>query len=169
MRLYHNPLICKLIKARALFFYKKNVLKYLKGTVLDFGCGEGDFLNMLKGLGYEAYGVDIGYSKHNIKQPKYNYPEKIYSKFDTVTAFSVLNDTPNLRQTIKEIEGYARERIIIITDTSIGGFNDLFKDFTLGHIYCINKTWVHYLLKSFNNHYKDYYLLVYYKKMAWCS
>lgn len=52
----------------------------LEGEVLDFGCGFGKDVEVLKQIGYNISGYD-----------KYYFPEYPTKKFDTITCFYVLN------------------------------------------------------------------------------
>jgi len=89
---------------RALNFrFKYNSLKHLlnKGSLLDFGCGEGYFLKEMSSKGYSSYGVD----------PIRNKTKKIYQSifdeelsdvgFKTITAWHSIEHVYDLEKTIK--------------------------------------------------------------------
>ena len=86
--------------------YKKN-----KGSILDIGCGEGQFLEAMPKQ-FEKYGLEI--SEHalkilkekKIKAKKEDFVKKIpfNKKFDIITMFDSLEHSSNLNKTIKLIK-----------------------------------------------------------------
>lgn len=81
------------------------------GKVLDIGCSTGDFLRIMKGYGYDCYGVELNkplaeYAREsfgaNIRiapVEKANFPEDF---FDLVTLWEVIEHTANPGVVLKE-------------------------------------------------------------------
>ncbi len=78
------------------------------GTVLDYGCGTGDFLRTLEKKGLEAFGVEPDNNARELAEKKVG--GKISSslqevdserKFDMVTAWHVVEHISDLRETLK--------------------------------------------------------------------
>lgn len=105
------------------------MLTYLKGhasakTVLDFGCGKGDYIGHLKKMGYEALGVEffnnngkaIDVSKGNrmIDAMVEHLQER--RQFDVVVCDSVLNSVDSMkaeRSVIDFLNLMAKDRLFI--------------------------------------------------------
>jgi 2-polyprenyl-3-methyl-5-hydroxy-6-metoxy-1,4-benzoquinol methylase len=110
--LFHK--IYQLIRNVAL----NNKLKLIKrlngnpGTLLDYGCGTGDFLELAQKTGWNVQGIEpSGQARHiaetktgsNIQHP--NELESIPSNsFDVITLWHVLEHVPNLMETVNELK-----------------------------------------------------------------
>lgn len=109
--------------------YVRHVIPYLNGhaqakTVLDFGCGKGDYIRHLKKAGYEALGVEffnnngtaINISKGNRMVDKLiDYLKESHS-FDVVVCDSVLNSVDSVkaeRSVIDFLNLMATDRLFI--------------------------------------------------------
>lgn len=89
-----------------------NALKPGRGTLLDVGCFEGDFLNVAKDTGWNVFGTEI--SKKAISSAKSNYGinvdkgRLIYIKykenqFDVVTMNDVIEHLPNPNDYVSKV------------------------------------------------------------------
>ena len=111
-------------------------LKHLKDilintkNVLDFGCGEGYFINAVKSkyTNIDIYGVDI--CKHNLEYcrskniecfKELSYFEKNF--FDVITIFHVLEHLDNPIETLNKIKKYLKPNGKIIIEVPNG--NDI--------------------------------------------
>lgn len=100
----YNPFKLTAIKRKDLSVPMRHLLdkNLLQGKILDFGCGRGDDLDKLLGLGLDI----VGYDKYN---PKYYDDELLKFKYDTVTCHYVCNVIPdlpthqNVIQTIRDL------------------------------------------------------------------
>jgi methionine biosynthesis protein MetW len=93
-----------------------------EGTVLDVGCGDGLFLNMLKEKGIDARGVDfsgeaiqkcatkgVQASKHDLSEPL-PFPD---GTFDWVVALDVLEHQYDPLSLLKEMTRVSRRNVIV--------------------------------------------------------
>ena len=104
----------KIIKTQGLNDDKRRYLtlkKYLlKKSVLDFGCGWGGFLNLLRGHNKSCAGLEL--RKHCIKHIKKSYEHidindnlnKFKRNFDVITLFHVLEHIPRQVDSLKQIK-----------------------------------------------------------------
>ena len=109
--------------------YVRHVIPYLKehssaSTVLDFGCGKGDYIRHLKKMGYEALGVEffnnngraIDVSKGNRMIDALLKHLQERRKFDVVVCDSVLNSVDSVkaeRSVIDFLNLMASDRLFI--------------------------------------------------------
>jgi len=144
------------MQKRANKIHAKLTIPYITGTLLDVGCGDGNFIRLCKKNKINACGTEL--------LKKYGYPRKYSKKFDTVTAFSVLEQTSNVKKTIEEIKKYAKHKIILITRMNNTQHELMFSpEFGLEQKKCINDTTKHWLLKPLLKQYNNQYHLVYTK------
>ena len=75
---------------------EQNIFKK-SGTIADFGCGRGDFLDAFKSIGFEPYGFDISpnieeLTQHNVKRVDFSVDEAPYDKkqYDFIFSKSVI-------------------------------------------------------------------------------
>jgi 2-polyprenyl-3-methyl-5-hydroxy-6-metoxy-1,4-benzoquinol methylase len=103
--------IYKLARTFTLSWKRGTIHRFKKtGSILDFGCGTGEFLNAMQNSGWKITGVepsDTARSKaesltkqkiHSTLEPQENY-------FDIVTAWHVVEHVPNLPETILKLKG----------------------------------------------------------------
>lgn len=109
--------------------YVRHVIPYLKehsstSTVLDFGCGKGDYIRHLKKMGYEALGVEffnnngttIDISKGNRMVDALVEHLQERRQFDVVVCDSVLNSVDSMkaeRSVIDFLNLMASDRLFI--------------------------------------------------------
>ena len=102
-------------------YYKNKFQKYIneKFNILDFGCGTGELLNLIK-CKYKI-GVEINkFSQKKLKKKKLNYTSKIDKikkiKFDTIFALSVIDHTEYPITFLKKLKNKLKKNgnIIII-------------------------------------------------------
>lgn len=101
----------KLVRSYTLSQKRKLINSYnSNGTVLDYGCGTGNFLKALQKKGRLVYGIEPDAKARKIVSDKLT--SKIHSsiqeiqgdtKFDVVTAWHVIEHVSNLKETLKDI------------------------------------------------------------------
>lgn len=98
------------------------VLPFIKGNVLDVGCGDGNILKLKKinnYYGYDTSEIVIDYAKNNIKNGIFhNKLPPINIKFDTILCLAVIEHVPDPEMFINNLSSYLRNndsRIIITT------------------------------------------------------
>ncbi len=92
--------------------------------ILDFGCGDGDFLSMCQLFGFKCAAIEFSSSRHQRRGIDV-YPssqEMINDKgtdanFDAITMFEVLEHLPNPRQTLAKLTKYLKTGGIFILET----------------------------------------------------
>ena len=97
-----------------------------KGTVkvLDFGCGDGDFLSSCQLFGFNCVGIEFSASRHQRRSIDF-YPslqEMINDSgtdadFDAITMFEVLEHLPDPRQTLADLSEYLKTGGIFFLET----------------------------------------------------
>ena len=80
-----------------------------RGSLLDYGCGTGDFIKAANKKGWHAYGYEPDKDAKNIASAK--NPDKILDKienhngpFDIITAWHVIEHVSELNKTIKNLK-----------------------------------------------------------------
>jgi 2-polyprenyl-3-methyl-5-hydroxy-6-metoxy-1,4-benzoquinol methylase len=114
---------------KKLFLEKLNLIKtYMppNGKVLDVGCATGFFLEVMRELGYETYGVEVteyasNYARNVLKLNvitggllSARYPDDF---FDIITMFDVLEHLPNPIETLTECSRIIKRGGILIIET----------------------------------------------------
>ena len=103
-RLYHIVRDCNIR-------YKRYLIEryFQKGSILDFGCGSGEFLIAMRNAGWQVYGVESAQKPRELsKNFMLDVQEKIASfndKFDVITLWHVLehiHDIHNMIEKLKE-------------------------------------------------------------------
>jgi len=96
------------------------ILKYAGKSILDIGCGSGEYVKSLLKAGYEVKGIDILYNENwkNIDNDSFNVGEinnlpYSYDSFDTLLAFEVLEHLENPDTALKEMYKVTNNNIII--------------------------------------------------------
>lgn len=79
------------------------------GSLLDFGCGTGDFIKTANKKGWHAYGYEPDVKAREIAESKnhgkiFNSIESIRETFDIITAWHVLEHVSDLKKTIKTLK-----------------------------------------------------------------
>ncbi len=97
--------------------------KVAGGAVLDVGCGSGNFLSELKGLGWRAYGIDPSpiavrvAGERGFMEVRQGYIESADyepSSFDAVTMFHVFEHVPNPHPVLEAIHAALKSGGVII-------------------------------------------------------
>lgn len=85
-------------------------------SILDYGCGAGDFLLHMKNNGYEVMGMEPNEKANAISKNKIGKDnvvncelQEINRKFDVITMWHVLEHIPNLQETIQELKKHLNE------------------------------------------------------------
>lgn len=86
-----------------LHLYYKERLDFLKGRILDVGCGNGEFVDYAKSKDRQAYGIDIHPLSKYIKGDITRLPFKSHS-FDSIYSNSVIDHLGNPEDFISEIK-----------------------------------------------------------------
>lgn len=104
-------LIYKTVRSYTLRQKRKLLLKYNQpGTILDYGCGTGNFLKQCQQNGFNASGIEPNETARNIaadktKLPIYTSLEQIKSvHFETITAWHVIEHVSDLTDTISQLK-----------------------------------------------------------------
>ncbi|MBL7197349.1 MAG: class I SAM-dependent methyltransferase [Candidatus Omnitrophica bacterium] len=104
------------------FFYHLKFFKpFVKGKLLDFGCGDGQFLHMISKYCESFYGVDI--SEVAIKKALNKYPDIKFAVlnetgvtdfpdnfFDTICAMDILEHILDVESTLEELRRILKPR-----------------------------------------------------------
>jgi 2-polyprenyl-3-methyl-5-hydroxy-6-metoxy-1,4-benzoquinol methylase len=107
-------LIYKLARRFTLRWKKETIVKSKSsGSILDFGCGTGEFLHTMQNSGWTIAGVepsDVARSKAETltNQKIYNSLE-LSRGFDVVTAWHVIEHVPDLVETLLKLKGLLKK------------------------------------------------------------
>lgn len=86
------------------------------GNFLDIGCGTGEFINEVRSLGFDVWGIDISSKQVEFAKKDYNlknvYNETLEEfsknknllKFDAISFFEVLEHLPNPKEFIGQVK-----------------------------------------------------------------
>ena len=104
----------KLARAFSLQWKTKIVSEAIgeKGSIMDYGCGTGDFLLTCKGKGYRIFGVEPSTKAREDATAKLgnvvasNFPSITERNFDMITLWHVLEHVPDLATTIETLKTY---------------------------------------------------------------
>ncbi|HEY3429958.1 MAG TPA: class I SAM-dependent methyltransferase, partial [Cyclobacteriaceae bacterium] len=110
----------KIARSFSLNWKKKTIHQHkTNGSVLDFGCGTGEFLSSMGQSGWEVAGVEPspaarlkaeGLTRQKVYSALENIPQK---KFDVITAWHVIEHVPNLIETSRQLTGLLKKDGII--------------------------------------------------------
>jgi len=99
------------VKKRALTQKIQLLEKYQpnKGTLLDMGCGTGDFLQIAQQSGWQVQGIEPNEKARQIAVSKgatciTGTPDASSQQYDAITLWHVLEHLPNLETQIKELQ-----------------------------------------------------------------
>lgn len=167
--LENRPMFMAIIRSQeAMLFQKYN--KLIKGKILDFGCSEGFFAELVFGKNRINVGLDL-FSNKRVEEAKI---EKIYKKislydgniipypdkyFDTVVSNCVLEHIPDIKLSLKEIYRVLKPEGYFLTSVMADQWeNNLFGLKIFGKIYLsyMRKTQVHHNLFS-NQEWQQYF------------
>ncbi len=132
---YHKELLNKKIEnqlRRGFETKLKLIEKYKKsGKILDVGCSAGVFLDMMKGKGWECYGVELSKDTANYAKGKYglnvkiNELEKIkfpQNYFDIVCLWDILEHVQNPLRSLVEVNRILKtEGVMFINTPNVDG------------------------------------------------
>lgn len=105
------------------FKYKLKIIRrYIsKGNILDYGCGDGSFLNFIKYFNYTVQGIEpnqkareIAKNKIGDNHIKANLSEIENNSIDVLTLWHVLEHIPNPEEILKELYSKLKENGILI-------------------------------------------------------
>lgn len=90
-----------------------------QGSILDFGCGTGEFLQTMKSSGWHIQGLEVSDSARQ-KAEELNGQKFIRSldeisgaQFDVITAWHVIEHVPELTQTVKKLKEVLKQDGVI--------------------------------------------------------
>ena len=99
---------------------KFNLIKKYKviGSLLDYGCGTGEFLQLMQSNKWSVHGVEPSENARSkaqqlIKQEIHNHLAHISKKFDVITLWHVLEHVHNLNEKILELKSHLNQDGII--------------------------------------------------------
>ena len=99
--------------------WKKNLIqKYSKtGSILDFGCGTGEFLNSMKNSGWAIDGVEPSdgarAKAQQLTSQKISEKLSTQNQFDVITAWHVVEHVPNLNETVSKLKSHLKRNGIV--------------------------------------------------------
>lgn len=132
--IYKHKIVARLLIKDQLFFWNK------KGKILDVGTGNGEYLEILKGWGWESFGVELNKAvvrvvkKAGIKNIREgdlisaNYPG---NSFDVVRFAHVLEHVPSPLRQLKEAKRILKKNgcVIVLLPNVNSLFFKLFKSY----------------------------------------
>ena len=146
-------------------FYIRNILKFVKGKTIDFGCGVGEVLKYLPdgSLGLDPDNTSVKYCQsrnlnakfYDIKKAKYSLEFLKNQKFETLLMNHVLEHIDNpekvMTKLLEESKKINLKKIIVVVPCKIG--------------YEADETHVQYIIKDFfeNNIKSPHYKIVHTK------
>jgi len=137
--------------------YVKNLLVEKKGekrgSILDVGCGLGEFLIVARDAGWDAKGVELSKYSADIAKKKFkldvfngrlddvNTTGKFKEKFDVITMIEVIEHLPNPLENLKKCHELLKHQGIIVIQT--GDVESLYSKIK-------GKNWPYYLAGHLN-------------------
>ena len=108
-------------------YHLKFFRPFIKGTLLDFGCGDGQFLHRISCLADQASGVDV--SEEAIKMARDHYPDLDFrvmgdlipfpdQHFDTLVAIDVLEHLLDIETGLEEMNRVLKPDGYLLISTS---------------------------------------------------
>ncbi|KKQ23850.1 MAG: hypothetical protein US40_C0010G0030 [Candidatus Roizmanbacteria bacterium GW2011_GWC2_37_13] len=158
--LENRPMFLAIIRSQeAVLFQKHNYV--IKGKVLDFGCGDGFFTEIVFGKGKIDVGLDLKNSRALRADENKTYKKVVYydgkkipfpdKYFSTVISNCVLEHIPNLKQSLSEIKRVLKPKGFFLTSVMTDRWEDyLFGKNIIGNKYLqiMRKRQEHYNLLS---------------------
>lgn len=114
--LFYN--VYKLVRAFSLKWKTKIVSEAIgeKGSIMDYGCGTGDFLLTCKGKGYQVFGVEPSTKAREDATAKLgqkvasNLSSVSEKNFDIITLWHVLEHVQDIATTIETLKTYLSDK-----------------------------------------------------------
>jgi SAM-dependent methyltransferase len=103
-------------------------------SLLDYGCGRGETLQIFGGAGFRVEGTDVDpecvrlssrFGKATVLQPEAVIAQFGRKQFDVVTCFHVLEHVENPRKTLSDLTALAR-RYVVVAVPNLRRLNGLF-------------------------------------------
>lgn len=93
-----------------------------KGSILDIGCGTGEFLNVCRNNGWETFGIEPDFDTRKLAIGNYglniedeNYLKELKQKsFEVITMWHVLEHVPDLNLRVKELSSLLKENGVAV-------------------------------------------------------
>lgn len=89
------------------------------GTILDYGCGTGDFVRKVSSKNWQAFGYEPDEDARSIATKKngnniYSTIDTIKEPVDVITAWHVIEHVPDLQETLKKLKNLLTENGYLI-------------------------------------------------------
>ena len=104
-------IIYRIVRSFALYDKLSKIQKFKRsGSILDFGCGTGEFLKTMKNAKWNIQGLEVSHparqkaEKLTGKKIIQSLDEISSSQFDVITAWHVIEHVPDLTQTIQKLK-----------------------------------------------------------------
>lgn len=166
-KFYEESYMFEILEERKPAWYHKQFLKHppiLQGSLLDVGCGQGEFLSAAsKESNFDLWGIDIARKNVDFIKEKFHL-EKIYNetlnnflrrgglpKFDVVTVFEVLEHLHNPKEVLSEIKQIMRPGgylVLSVPDGERFGKINEDWDYPPNHLFRWNRKSISMFLKS---------------------
>jgi 2-polyprenyl-3-methyl-5-hydroxy-6-metoxy-1,4-benzoquinol methylase len=154
--------VYRIARSFALTWKKNLIAEYKKGeTILDFGCGTGEFISTLKKNGWKVLGVEPDTharekaSKLTQQSISQNLSQLKEIKLDVITAWHVLEHVPDINETLLQLKNRLnKDGIIFIAVPNYQAKDSLiYKEFWAGydvprHLWHFSKKSMSHLLDS---------------------
>jgi len=158
--------IYKIVQKITLRSKKKTAEKYFnnkKGSVLDFGCGTGDFLNTMKKSGWSVTGVEIDESARKIAEGKIgnciSYPSEFLNdskKYDVITLWHSLEHLYDLKKCVQKISTSLNANGVLII--AVPNYQSLDAEYYIENwaAYDVPRHLYHFTFKSMTRLFNEY-------------
>jgi 2-polyprenyl-3-methyl-5-hydroxy-6-metoxy-1,4-benzoquinol methylase len=120
-KLYHGVRSYTLLKKLQLVIQHT---KLKSGKILDYGCGTGAFLNTCKTNKWDALGIEPDETARKVMTEKFGISSfsslaeaqksNLFTGFDAITAWHVLEHVPDLKETINSLRGALNDKGVFI-------------------------------------------------------
>lgn len=131
---------------------RRILVEYKIRTALDFGCGNGELVNLLKNAGFIADGIDK-HTKLTIDNLKPNY-------YDVIFMVEVIEHLDNPKRVLKELgQSLAPEGLLYIETTFADDIYSImdseYVDPNIGHITILSRDGLQHVMPQGINLYKE--------------